>query len=477
MLSAFPLVRTLYYTAGPPEVGDLVGADSWLNLIAKRANWAYGVAHGPNRFFRQAHSENTVQYAWQGEVAYRAEHPTLNFSAEIKGAGDYTLEYYGADTTWHAAAAATAGGAGWTWFGGSQSLTYATGAWSLPDDGMLRLRLVSADEVYVYRAYMSGTGGLTAWPTFPTFADAGTPTAAQVNTLRTGGEYLYERACHNLTGTAGGTVSHSNPSWAPFLRLAFRYSGTEQLRVTTSAEEMEVDGHNYVYIEAEDYNPDSDGRRGGGVILVDISTDETETTRTVDLSAQSLTVGNRYIVEIGQDNTAGSGGYLTVHDVALEDLAGVTRANVPHVWAEGDVILAADLNALAADMTEMRDDAASDSPIWPEHYLASYQPGAEARGVTGPFFWLKWQRFTHRWRFLRYRGSGRICSIANAVPPREASITGEAAPEYQRNITDTGEDEGLIDLDSLGWLAYGMDYYVQDTAGHLVLCAQEDYRA
>jgi hypothetical protein len=475
MLSAFPLVRTLY-------TGDLVGADSWLNLIAKRNNWAYGVAHGPNRFFRQAHSENTVQYAWQGEVAYRAEHPTLNFSAEIKGAGysSYSLEYYDVDGNWQAVDTDT-GGAGWAWFGGSQSMTYATGAWSLPADGMLRLRFVSADEVYVYRAYMSGTTGLTAWPTFPTFADgAGNePTAAQMNTLRTGGEYLYERACHNLMGTAGARVSHSQASYKPFLRLAFRYSGTEQLRVTTSAEEMGVDGHNYVYVEAEDYNPDqSDGRETRrGAAVIDIDADEGEFTRTVDLSALSLTVGNRYIVEIGQDNTAGSGGYLVVHDVALEDLAGVTRADVPHVWAEGDVILAADLNALADDMTEMKDDAASDSPIWPEHYLASYLPGDETKNVTGPFWWLRWLRFTHRWRFLRYRGSGRICSIANAVPPRQFDIDGEAEPEYQRNIIDTGQDEGLIDLDSLGWLAYGMDYYVQDTGGHAILCAQEEYRA
>jgi hypothetical protein len=476
MLSAFPLVRTLY-------TGDLVGADSWLNLLSKRNNWAYGVAHGPNRFFRQVYVGGMISNAWFGEVRYRSEHPTLNFSAEIKQSA-YTsyLYYWHKDQTWHELDSDTDSSGAWAWFGGSQSMTYDIAALSanLPDDGMLRLKYNSGGEAYIYRAYMSGTVGMTAWPTFPTFADAGIPTAAQMNTLRTGGEYLYERACHNLNGTTGGNVSHSNPSWAPLLRLAFRYSGTEQLRVTTSAEGVDGsgDGHNYVYVEAEDYNPDSDGRRGGGVILVDVDADETEVTHTVDLSAQSLTVGARYVVEIGQLNTlAASAGYLTIHDVALEDLAGVTRTDVPHVWAEGDEILAADLNALADDMTDMQDDAGSGSPIWPEHYLASYQPADEERGIKGPFWGLKWQRFTHRWRFLRYRGSGRICSIANGVPPREFSITGEAAPTYQRNITDTGQDEGLIDLDSLGWLAYGMDYYVQDTAGHLILCAQEDYRA
>ena len=466
MLTVFPPVRTI-------QTGELVGARTWLNLIARRANWCYGVAHGQGRFFRQAH-QTFAGEAWTGETRYRAAHPTLNFSAEInQGSGTSYLYYYGSDLLWHELDTDDSSG-GWSWFGGSQNMTYDCSGLSLPANGVLRLKFNCANEVYVYHAYMSGTTGLSAWPTVPTFVDGAghEPSAAQLDSLRLVTDYLYERACMPLCGTPCAKLSWT--ATGSVYRLAFRYGGCKQLRLTTTVEGCTASGHVYGYIEADTFRGTNTGE------VLDIDADEAAASHLIDLSALGLTVGNRYILNIV---TAGDPGYVTLLDAVIEDPAGATRANVPHYWSRGDHVLAAQLNAIANDCTAMRDDPGSTSPIWPEHHLTSNLPADCLEGVTGPYYRVQRLRFTHRFRFLRWRGGGRLASAVLTNKVQSDRMGGTyvpiPVPLHTKPLSDSdpaGEPQ-MLDLDSVPWLAYGMDYYVEDYGSSVILGAQEDYDA
>ena len=100
------------------------------------------------------------------------------------------------------------------------------------------------------------------------------------------------------------------------------------------------------------------------------------------------------------------------------------------IWQHGDVLPAADLNALSAGLNTAR-TASGDAVL---NFATSGAYG------TGAVFWL-----VHVQRYLHFKSTGKL---QNASGTQETSLsTGDA--EY-----------GVLDLDGVDWLAYGSLYTV-----------------
>lgn len=100
------------------------------------------------------------------------------------------------------------------------------------------------------------------------------------------------------------------------------------------------------------------------------------------------------------------------------------------VWAHGDTLLAADLNALGTGLNTARTlsgDAILNVPT----------QGAYAAGAV--FFLI------HTQRYLHFKSTGKLGNITNT---EETGLS-------------TGDAEfGVLDLDGVDWLAYGQLYKV-----------------
>jgi len=460
--------------------GQYLGADTWLNLLVRRANWAYGQAHARQYLQRQAFGQTTSTLTvWQAETRSRTEHPTLNFSAyiDLYDASDTaTLYYYNSGGGWTQVAQDT--GATAQWFDGAENKTYDTSGWSLPSDGTIRLKFVitgtgGTSTANIYRAYLSGTTGLTSWPTLPTFADgAGNePTASDFNALRQASTYLYERAQKPAMFTELARAYHTQTSaYEPLFRWSFVYQGTQNLYTDLTVSEGSGSFHVYVYLDDEKY-PSAGSRLNGGAALIDLTADGNDQSST-DLSGLGLTQGTRYQIEVGIDRTGGGDARVTVNDIYLYDLAGVTRSNTPTTFSVDDQPTAVQLNTIKSALDDCKDDSGSESPIWPEHEFATYlllPPGsghADAddggTGISTYRYYDHKVRAYHRWRFLRY-------AVENgSVKLKDASGT------YEKVLGDTSGASTTLDLDDVTWLDYGMEYTIEDDSGHL-LFAYEDY--
>lgn len=470
MNHAFPALR-------PLADGEVLGARSWCNLLSRRSNYLYGFAHGAQRPFRQQEIADTIGITcWEGDVSYDSERPVLHVCARIKQTvGDTVLSYYGVDDAWHAIWTDSDTSAAWRYLTGTATLTQDCSGYDLPADGVLHIRLVvgSAAALMVY-AFMTGTNP-TTWPaSLPTFADGvgNEPVDDDLNALRTMQTYERWAADRALLGSAQGKASQDGTGYLCLYRWCFRYSGTQQLRLNLTTEGLYSDAV-YVYLCPSTYVGDAGDSRLA--TLETITTEQTAADHAYDLTGQGLTVGNLYTVELG----ATSGAYVTINDIVLEDLPALTRANVPATWAHKDHITAAQLNAIKTDLVEMRDDAGSDSPIWPESWLSAYHQADLLLGLNGPFYQAQRFRFTHRERFLWYRGSGRACSVATVT--RTVWVAGVAStqtvPMYEYALSE-GDVAGAAvcqDTEDVEWLAgaYGLEYYVESYGSSAIQSAWE----
>ena len=449
--------------------GEVLGADTYLNIVAARSNYLYGQAHALNGLQRQPWGSTTgALTVWEADTRRVPEHPTLNFSARINlvAGGSAQLQYYGSDSAWHDMP--TNGSdttLGDRWFCGTENLTYTVSGLSLPDDEILHLRFIIAggaglSTATVYRAYLSGSTGLTAWPTMPTFADGmgSVPHASDYNALRSAQDYLYQRALKPNCGSELGKATHlQTGAYEALYRWSFTYSGTQRLYIYLTVTEY-VAGAVRVYINDEKF-PTTGSRYNGGVPLVEI-TGEANQGYNFDLSGLGLTKGVRYQIELGIERDGDDGCTVEVGALTLADLGGVTRTYRPKSdWAHGDRPTAAQLNVMKNDIVQMKDDASSESPIWPHHILQPFTVWDE----LGVFrYSLQKFRITHRWRYLRWRGAGKI-------------VSGDRQYEETLSDTDPAGESQVLDLDSLEWLDYGMDYTVEGYGTNRVLVAYEDY--
>jgi hypothetical protein len=152
-----------------------------------------------------------------------------------------------------------------------------------------------------------------------------------------------------------------------------------------------------------------------------------------------------------------------VQRLLLVDLAaGATRTYKPDgTWAEGDQPAAAALNLMADDLDEMYPAADRESPIWYEHQLTTYA-GPATLGGAGPTYSGGQYRHTRRWRYLHWRGAGRLVSSDGL---------------HYQSLSDTATAGGAqtLDLDSVSWLDYGQEYTVESYGANAILVAYEDY--
>ena len=450
--------------------GELLGADTYLNPLVERSHWLYGQAHAPEGMQRQPFGSTTgALTVWEAEARRVPEHPTLNFCARINlvAGGSAQLQYYGDDSAWHDMPAnGSDTNAGDRWFCATENLTYTVSGLSIPDDEILHLRFIiagsgTASTATVYRGYLSGTTGLTAWPaSMPAFVDGAgnAPTAAKFNDLRVAQMYLHERAQRPNTGSEIGTAWHTQTdSTVTLYRWVFTYSGLARLYCYLTVWEY-VGGTVDLYINNEKY-PDSGARLNSGDPLVSLGADHSEGYN-FDLSGLGLTKGTRYQIELVMTRSGDDGFLVEVGELVLGDLGGVSRTYKPKSnWAHGDRPTAAQLNTVADDLTEMKDVAGSESPIWPQHQLQPFLVWAE-QGTSR--YQGQRYRITHRWRYLRWRGAGKI-------------ISADRLNEQTLSDSDPVGESQVLDLDGVEWLDYGMTYLVESYGTNALLVAYEDY--
>lgn len=450
--------------------GEVLGADTYLNIVAARSNYLYGQAHAPEGLQRQPFGSTTgALTVWEADTRRVPEHPTLNFSARINlvAGGSAQLQYYGSDDAWHDMP--TNGSdinTGDRWFCATENLTYTVSALAIPADEILHLRFViagagTASTATVYRAYLSGDTGLTVWPAaMPTFVDGagGVPDAADFDAFRISQMYLQERAERPNTGSEIGTAYHTQPGGTMTLyRWSFTYSGMQRLYCYLTVWEY-LGGSVSVYINEEKY-PASGTRLNGGAALVTLGANVSQGYN-CDLSALGLTKGTRYQIELSMTKSGDNGCLVEVGALVLGDLGGVARTYTSKSnWAHGDRPTAAQLNTMVSDIVQMRDAAASESPIWPQHQLQPFLVWAE-QGVTR--YQGQRYRITHRWRYLRWRGAGKI-------------VSADRLNEQTLSDSDPAGESQVLDLDNVEWLDYGMDYLVESYDTNVLLVAYEDY--
>lgn len=470
MLHLWPGLRTV-------SDGEYLGALTYLNPLVKRTNWLYGQAHTPIYGFRQAWSRfaDPQDRLWHGETPFRAEHPNLMFSARINldvGGAAY-LEYMDGDGNWTAIAAD--GVDGDRWFNGTEDNVFDCSALDIPDDGILHLRFyVSEGECPILaRAWMQGEVGLTPWPaaTLVPFYDGvgNEPDASGFNALKLASEYLFERSQAPANGGVVGTVSHTQEDgYLPFFRTSFLVDGRKSLHYDLSTWAVGDGKLIRMYLNQEKYPATGYTRLNSDSPIADFPA-EGRFAADIDLTAYGLDVGDRIQIEIGAQ---GSNAFVGVHTLYLHDLVAETRTDIPASFEFGERPGHASLNEVEYSLDNNYPAMDRESPLLPEHYLQSFQllqPAAPADYDLGFETYMRGVhhyrvRILHRWRYLRYRclGTVRLRSADGTLSYRPPDTEGAA---------------GVIDLEGISWLAYGMEYEVQDEDLGWVICAYEDYDA
>jgi len=451
MLHAYEALREL-------TSGEYLGAETYFSVLSRRSHWLYGQAHGQNYPFNQREGQGIAQPIWVGETPVRSEHMTLKFSARVNlnaPDGIARLQYYRDDGQW--IDIATDVNTGLRFFGGITENSYDLSALS-PAQGMWVFRFLltgAGGWGIVYRAYLSGTTGFPTWPSLPTFTDGTVPTAADINKLRTMQEYLYHCARQPRVAACLATVQAPTGGPIPLFRYQFVYGCTRKLHynLTTSG----LSGGNAtlsVYLEPDTYCADAGDSRIA--TLRQLTSDVTDQGYDEDLSAYGLTQGERYTIEFA----CGGGAFITLNQIVFSDLVGVTRTYIPKSdWAHGDYPTAAQLNTIRDDLNQLYPDTSRESPLWLTHELASWQYADAVQG--GGQYSSKRFRLSRRWRYLRYRGAGRLVSADGSI-------------EVSLSDTDPAGVPQVLDLESTP-LPYGMAYYVESYGDNNIAVAYEDY--
>ena len=468
MMHTWPPLRELV-------TGDMLGADTHLAILTARSNWLYGQAHGWRYPFLQGWGSGITQPAWQGETTVRSEHMTLRLGARLalNSGGTARLQYLRDDDVWVTLDSDTDTTSG-RYFGGFNPYYERSLAGLSPKDDVWRFRFVLEDAggfALVYRAALAGTTGFPTWPTLPTFANSPTVhSASDFNTLRTAQAYLLDCSKQPRIGSVVNSGHRPSSSGALF-RWSFRYGGTTRLIVKLKAMDGTVGQWGSIRLIKGAGGHPGDAcwppwSEGTEVELQALAGTTLDATYSSNLSAQSLTVGAYYGLELRTN--AG----VTVHVLGLGfgDEASVVRTYTPtQTWAHGNVPTAAQMNTIKDDLNQMHPTADRQSPLWFEHDIATTQlpmavSGGPEHGLShlGPVgFYL-----AHRWRWLRYRGAGKVMSLDET---------------YEQSLGDSdpaGETQ-LFDLDSLSWLTYGQGYYVavRNAYGEVptLQAAYEDY--
>lgn len=451
MIHAFEPLRTI-------TDGEYPGADTYWNALASRSHWLYGQAHALNFPFAQRWGTGIVVPIWEGETPVRSEHMTLKFSARVNltgPSGVARLQYYSSVGGWTDLVTDTTTGV-LRFFGGATEITVdLTGL--TPADGIWTLRLMLTGDGgwgIVYRAYLTGTTGFTAWPgTLPTFTTGSPTTAANLDKLRQMQQYLFDCASQPRIAVRLGTVTQQQEaSYQTVYRWAFQYTGTKRLYYYLTVTGLSGGGHVYLYLIPDTYNANAGDSRIA--TLMDAAADNVYSGN-IDLSTYGLTVGAGYGLEL----VAYYGATVEVGNIVLADLGGVTRTYIPKDhWVHGDTPTKAILDVYTNDLNQMYPASDRQSPIFSQHTFSTWQGPATLGLLEYTAFRFRGVR---RWRYLRYRGAGRLVSADGTVT-------------VSLSDTDPAGGPQVLDLESVA-VPYGMEYYVESYGSGVIVTAYEDY--
>jgi len=267
-------------------------------------------------------------------------------------------------------------------------------------------------------------------------------------------EYLFACAKRNYPSCllAKGQVVSGGP--IAYFRHAFQYTGTQRLYYNLTTVGATADHPVWVYLEPDTYHQDLDTRIA---TLSTITGDVTGQGYGIDLTAYGLTKGIGYTVEV----SAGFGAQVALNNIVLHDLGGVSRSYMPKSdWTHGDTLTAAQLNLIRDDLNQMYPTSDRQSPLYYQHNFSSWQYPDSIQyhldNVAEKRF-----RAVRRWRYLHYRGGGRLVSADGTV---------------ETSLSDTDPPGGpqVLDLESVA-VPYGMEYYVESYGGSSITVAYEDY--
>jgi hypothetical protein len=448
MIEYFPTLRGV-------TTGDYVSAYSYMRVLAERSHWLYGQVHSLNYPFAQQEGQGIAQPIWIGETPVASEHMTLKFSARINLSypdGVARLQYYRSDGQWIDIATDSTRGQ-LRFFGGVTENTIGLSSLS-PANNLWTLRFIltgAGGWAIVYRAYLTGTTGFPTWPTPPTFTDGQVLSAADLNKLRTMQEYLLMCAKQPRIGACIAWGETTDGPY-PLFRFRFCYGATKRLyyNLTTSGI-----GSTYplvIYLEPDTYCANAGDQRIATIRT--ITSDVTDQGYNEDLSGYGLVQGNFYTIEFN----VGQHANVTINNIVFADLGSVARTYKPKSdWLHGDYLTAAELNKISNDLNQMYPASNRESPLWYIHEFASWQYPDIV--LYGPTYRNKRYRLVHRWRYLRYRGGGRIYCPSLGI---ETSL---------RDTEPPGQPQ-IIDLSSTN-IPYGVEYYVESFGDSAITVAYE----
>lgn len=447
--------------------GMVLGAGTWLDAIARNADLGYGFAHRPEAPFAQSWMEPPGQgewVAWEGETRYDGAQTVFEFSAWVElpdpvGTAYAKLQLW-YDDQWNTLVTDTAAGA--HWFDDAHDtdgvISNDIAAYYTAGEVVLARLVVNGDggtgvtSAWTYRALLSGATGFPTWPTWPEWTDATPHDADDFNTLRTAAAYLKECCERTIPAQAVATVYHTqNDAVEEIARWSFRKAGPGRIQVGLTTTDCDATRYVRVWL-AEEQDPHGPGSFAS--VMIGEITSDTTTTVSYDISA--LTTGQRYaIILVSYRQAIETEPRATINSIHIDDLGSETRANVPPVFSFGDQPDAATIEALADDLEDMKPDAASGSPLWPEHVFSSYRPfnrhteNLPSLVTTYRIDGRRWG-LLHTFDYLRYRGAGRIVS---------------ADGQYNYTLSDSNPSGSpmVFELKSLTWLAKGDWYAVEDT--------------
>lgn len=456
MLSTFSTLREL-------TTGDYLGAGSWMSPLVRRSNWLYGQVHGWRYPFLQRWNEGIAQPAWVGGTMRRDEHLTLRLGARLALTAGQTarLQYFASNDTWVTLDSDSNTTQG-RYFGGFNPVYERSlvGLSPTPKGNHWLFRFIveggTGGFALVYRAMLAGTVGFPVWPTLPTFANSPTVhAAADFNALRTAQNYLFECAKQPRIGSICNSGHYSGGGGIrPHFRWSFRYGGANRLIVRLKAMDGTTGEWGSIRLIRPLGGHPGDAcwapwGEGSETVLQALAGTTLDATYAFNLSAQGLTVGEYYGIEL----RAIAGPTTHVLAIGFGTEPAVTRANNPkQTWAHLEIPTAAQMNTIRADINELFPAGDRPSPLWLEHDLATLQLPNQVQ-PAGPGHNLSFQGpvgfyLAHRWRWLRYRGAGKIMSLDG---------------RFEHSLSDSTPVAGeaqLFDLDSLAWLTYGSGYYV-----------------
>jgi len=474
--------------------GMMLGGRSWLNAIARDADGAYGMSHGLLGLQSQswyAPPGQGVKTCWEGETVYQTAHPTFEFSAWVD-LPNPALAAYAKLQLYYAGAWNDVGGnktdtsAGAHWFddvedtAGVISFSISGGPYNYATGDVVRARLITNGDgvsgvtsAFIYRALLTGTTGFLTWPTWPAWTTATPHTAAEFNMLRTAAMYLKECNERPWLGSESGIGSHGQPGNDDeqcLFRWTFRLGGAQNLHLEMTTSLCDADSNIIVYLDDEQYPHKAPGAR-----LAELARYVTNAAQVLDADLSAYTVGTRYCIEIGRLNGPSTKPVADVARIYLNDLAGVTRTTALGEFVYGDQTPATgdgSIDEIADDLEAMKPAVLKASPCWYEHEFATYHghdQGARDGVGLAELLGRRWV-ITHIYPYLRWRGAGRIASLA---------LGDDGAPLYSCTLADTDPAGGpqVFELKALNWLAHGDAYSVADDGADTLLTAYEDFEA